>query len=77
VGITVVLATVGSYVLLRIVDALIGLRVSEAAEVQGLDVSEHGCEGSIPALEPIVEGAIFEQLSHPPSTQPSVATAEA
>ena len=77
VGITIALATLGSFVLLRIVDAIIGLRVSEAAEVQGLDVSEHGSEGSIPALEPIVEGAMFEQLSHPPSTQPSVATAEA
>lgn len=69
VGITVVLATVGSFVLLRIVDAIIGLRVSEAAEVQGLDVSEHGSEGSVSALEPIVEGAVFEQ--------PSVAAAEA
>ena len=69
VGITVVLATVGSFVLLRIVDAIIGLRVSEAAEVQGLDVSEHGSEGSISGLEPIVDGAVFEQ--------PSVAAAEA
>jgi Amt family ammonium transporter len=73
VGITVVLATAGSFVLLRIVDAVIGLRVSEAAEVQGLDVSEHG-DGAIPALEPIVEGAMFEQLR---PAQPSVATAEA
>ncbi|HEX7332803.1 MAG TPA: ammonium transporter [Pyrinomonadaceae bacterium] len=69
VGITVVLATVGSFVLLRIVDAIIGLRVSEAAEVQGLDISEHGSDGAIPTLEPIVEGAMFEQ--------PGVATAEA
>lgn len=68
VGITVVLATAGSFVLLRIVDAVIGLRVSEAAEVQGLDVSEHG-DGPMPALEPIGEGAMFEQ--------PGVATAEA
>lgn len=68
VGITAVLATAGSFVLLRFVDAVIGLRVSEAAEVQGLDVSEHG-DGSMPALEPIVEGAMFEQ--------PGVATAEA
>jgi hypothetical protein len=60
-------------VLLKIVDAVIGLRVSEAAEVQGLDVSEHGVDGAIPALEPI-EGAMFEQLR---PTQPSVATAEA
>jgi Amt family ammonium transporter len=74
VGITIVLATAGSFVLLKIVDSVIGLRVSEAAEVQGLDVSEHGVDGAIPALEPIVEGAMFEQLR---PTQPSVATAEA
>ena len=74
VGITIALATLGSFVLLRIVDAIIGLRVSEAAEVQGLDVSEHGVDDAIPALEPIVEGAMFEQLR---PTQPSVATAEA
>jgi Amt family ammonium transporter len=73
VGITIVLATAGSFVLLKIVDSVIGLRVSEAAEVQGLDVSEHGVDGAIPALEPI-EGAMFEQLR---PTQPSVATAEA
>ena len=77
VGITIVLATAGSFVLLKIVDSVIGLRVSEAAEVQGLDVSEHGGEGFIPALEPIAQGAIFEQLSHPSPTQPSVASAEA
>lgn len=68
VGITVLLATAGSFVLLKLVDAVIGLRVSEAAEVQGLDVSEHG-DGCMPALEPIVEGAMFEE--------PGVATAEA
>ena len=77
VGITVVLATVGSFVLLKIVDAAIGLRVSQAAEVQGLDISEHGGDDFIPALEPAVAGAMFEQLSHPAPTQPSVATAEA
>lgn len=60
VGITVVLATVGSFVLLRIVDAIIGLRVSETAEVQGLDLSEHGGDDFIPALEPIVDGAMLD-----------------
>jgi Amt family ammonium transporter len=61
VGITVVLAVVGSFVLLKLVDAIIGLRVSEAAEVQGLDISEH-------------EPSVVEQLSPAP---PNVATAEA
>jgi Amt family ammonium transporter len=42
VGITVVLAVVGTFILLKIVDLLIGLRVSEEDEIQGLDLSQHG-----------------------------------
>lgn len=40
-----VLAIVGTLVILKIVDATIGLRVSEEEEVQGLDLSQHGEEG--------------------------------
>jgi len=40
-------ALVGSFVLLKIVDAVLGLRVSEDEEVQGLDLSQHGEEGYI------------------------------
>jgi Amt family ammonium transporter len=39
------LAIVGTLVILKIVDMLIGLRVPEAGEVQGLDISQHGEEG--------------------------------
>jgi ammonium transporter, Amt family len=39
------LAIVGTLVLLFVVDKLIGLRVSEEQEIQGLDVSQHGEEG--------------------------------
>ena len=39
------LAIVGTLVLLFIVDKVVGLRVSEEHEVQGLDVSQHGEEG--------------------------------
>ncbi len=45
VAIAWVLAAVGSLVILRLVDALIGLRVAEEHEVQGLDLSQHGEEG--------------------------------
>jgi len=71
------LAVVGSFVLLKIVDVVIGLRVSEAHEIQGLDLSEHGSELMIPELEPIAEAAIFEQLTHATPNQPTVLTAEA
>ena len=40
-----VLAAVGTLILLKIVDVLIGLRVSQEQEAQGLDLSQHGEEG--------------------------------
>ncbi|MBZ5514691.1 MAG: ammonium transporter [Acidobacteriia bacterium] len=39
------LAIVGTLVILKVVDAVIGLRVPNEAEVQGLDLSQHGEEG--------------------------------
>jgi Amt family ammonium transporter len=45
VGITIVLAVAGTIVLLKVVDLLIGVRVSEEDEIQGLDLSQHGEEG--------------------------------
>ena len=40
-----VLSIVGTLVILKIVDATIGLRVTEDEEVQGLDLTQHGEEG--------------------------------
>jgi Amt family ammonium transporter len=40
-----VLAAVGTLVLLKVVDLIVGLRVGEEQEVQGLDLSLHGEEG--------------------------------
>jgi Amt family ammonium transporter len=39
------LAIVGTLAILKLVDATIGLRVSEDHEMQGLDLSQHGEEG--------------------------------
>ena len=39
------LAVVGTLVILKLVDVIIGLRVSEEHEIQGLDLSQHGEEG--------------------------------
>ena len=47
VAIAWVLAIVGTLVILKICDALIGLRVEREQEVQGLDLSMHGEEGYI------------------------------
>ncbi len=42
-----VLAALGTMVILKVVDLLIGLRVEPADEVQGLDISQHGEEGYV------------------------------
>ena len=42
VGFTLVYTGVLSYILLKIVDMILGLRVSEEAETEGLDITEHG-----------------------------------
>jgi Amt family ammonium transporter len=45
VGVTVALAVIGTLILLKIVDLVIGLRVDEEDEIQGLDLSQHGEDG--------------------------------
>ena len=47
VGIVIawVLAVVGTFVILKVVDWVVGLRVAGEHEVQGLDLSQHGEEG--------------------------------
>ncbi len=45
VGITWVLAIVATFIILKVLDVVMGLRVSEEEEIQGLDVSQHGEEG--------------------------------
>jgi Amt family ammonium transporter len=45
VGITIALAVIGSYTILKLVDLFIGLRVSEEEEIRGLDLSQHGEDG--------------------------------
>jgi Amt family ammonium transporter len=42
---TIILSGVVSYVLLKIIDKTIGLRVSSDDERQGLDLAEHGESG--------------------------------
>src|SRR5690606_37144699 len=42
VGFTPVFTGVVSYVLLKVVDMIVGRRVSEEAEAEGLDIAEHG-----------------------------------
>lgn len=45
VVVTYLFAAIGSYILLKLIDAMIGLRVSGDVEQRGLDLVEHGEEG--------------------------------
>jgi ammonium transporter, Amt family len=45
--ITWILAIVATFVILKVLDAVMGLRVSRQAEIEGLDYSQHGEEGYI------------------------------
>jgi len=47
VGATIVYTAVVSYIILKVIDALIGLRVDEDSETEGLDVSQHDERGYI------------------------------
>jgi Amt family ammonium transporter len=47
VGVTWVFSLVVTFIILKVVDAAVGLRVSEREEVIGLDVSQHQEEGYI------------------------------
>jgi Amt family ammonium transporter len=41
------LAIVATFVILKVLDATMGIRVSQQEEIQGLDLSQHGEEGYI------------------------------
>ena len=44
VVITYVLAAVGTFIILKVLDATVGLRLKPEAEIQGMDINEHGEE---------------------------------
>jgi Amt family ammonium transporter len=45
IAIAYIIAGTGTWIILKVIDATIGLRVKEEAENQGLDIHEHGEEG--------------------------------
>ena len=47
VGMAWVLAIAGTFLILKVLDIVMGLRVSRQAEIEGLDLSQHGEEGYI------------------------------
>ena len=47
IGASAILAVVGTLIILKILDATMGLRVTQDDEIRGLDLSQHGEEGYI------------------------------
>ena len=47
IGASAGIAIVGTLIILKVIDAVIGLRVSQDDEIRGLDLSQHGEEGYI------------------------------
>jgi Amt family ammonium transporter len=47
VGVTWVFSIVATFIILKVVDALVGLRVTEQEEIRGLDITQHEEEGYI------------------------------
>ncbi|MCA9268149.1 MAG: ammonium transporter, partial [Planctomycetales bacterium] len=47
VAVTCVFAVVATFILLKIIDVVIGLRATQESEIRGLDVTLHGEEGYI------------------------------
>jgi Amt family ammonium transporter len=45
VSIAVLWTGIGSYVILKVIGAVIGLRVDQQDEIEGLDLSQHGERG--------------------------------
>ena len=46
-GAAILLSVVGTFIFLKVLDAVMGLRVTQSDEIQGLDLSQHGEEGYI------------------------------
>jgi Amt family ammonium transporter len=45
IAIAYILAAVGTFIILKILDATVGLRVKQPVELEGMDINEHGEEG--------------------------------
>ncbi|MGH9767684.1 MAG: ammonium transporter [Blastocatellia bacterium] len=73
--IAITLTVVGSFIILKVVDLIVGVRVSGEDEVTGLDLSQHGEEGYNFDLDAIGAGVFDEGYSKPSfaaaATEPS------
>lgn len=73
---TVALASVATYLILKVVDLLIGVRVSETEEINGLDASQHGELAYVYAVTETFETTQIVKASEFPALVDSISTAE-
>jgi Amt family ammonium transporter len=66
VAIAAGLAIVGTLAILRVVDAVVGLRVPEDHEIQGLDLTQHGEEGYVWEHPAPARAAAFSHVASQP-----------
>jgi Amt family ammonium transporter len=67
IGISIALAVVGTLVILKFVDLVIGLRVSESEETVGLDATQHG--ETAYTFEPIIDNSIEPNPAPSPAVE--------
>jgi Amt family ammonium transporter len=65
IGITVGLSVVATFVILKIVDLVVGVRVSEEDELRGLDLSQHSEEAYNMDIESHSFGSTTHEAAHP------------
>lgn len=73
----IVLGGVGSYIILKIVDLTVGVRVSGEDETAGLDISQHGEEGYNLDMDLVSSEAYTYSGSGAPIAEPAMRTASA
>jgi ammonium transporter, Amt family len=64
-GIAIGLAVVGTIIILKVVDLVIGVRVTSDEEVQGLDLTQHGEEGYNFDLDLVTTSRASEEVVEP------------
>lgn len=73
---TIAIASIATYLILKVVDLLIGVRVSETEEINGLDASQHGELAYVYAVSESFETTQAVEASKFPSLTDSISVSE-
>ena len=75
--IAIAMGVVGSFILLKLIDLTVGVRVSNEDESAGLDISQHGEEGYNMDMDLVTTGAYTYGGSGTPIVEPAMRTVDA